>query len=188
MAYTLIFCWKNLQKLLNYFQKNTCELATVLTRTVNILTTNELINLTMLWTTGPSMFWLRKKAPYLKLCIWNFNLTVQWDATKHILTRKQEAVIFLPAHPESYTHSFCFGTPILNLSESQDSQSYSGKFCNGRNDFLVGLTLYTQASPWTHRYKTVNKSLQEGSCNLRKHTFRCAPSKDSKYNEMSYQI
>ena len=50
---------------------------------------------------------------------------------------------FLPAHPESRTHIFCFGTHILNLSESQDSQSYSGKFCNGHNDFLVGLTLYS---------------------------------------------
>ena len=30
-----------------------CELDIVLTRTVNILTTNELVNLTMLWTTGP---------------------------------------------------------------------------------------------------------------------------------------
>ena len=41
-----------------------------------------------------------------------------------------------------YSH-FCFGTHILNLSESQDSQSYSRKFCNGRNNFLVGLTLYS---------------------------------------------
>ena len=31
-------------------------------------------------------------------------------------------VSFLPAHPESRTHIFCFGTHILNLSESQDSQ------------------------------------------------------------------
>ena len=53
-----------------------------------------------------------------------------------------KAVNFLPAPPESCTHSFCFGTHILNLSESQDSQSYSEKFCNGHNDFLVGLTLY----------------------------------------------
>ena len=35
-----------------------------------------------------------------------------------------------------YSH-FCFGTHILNLTESQDSQSFSGKFCNGRNGFLV---------------------------------------------------
>ena len=36
-----------------FFSKNTCELDIVLTRTVNILTTNELVKLTMLWTTGP---------------------------------------------------------------------------------------------------------------------------------------
>ena len=39
-----------------FFSKKTCELNIVLTRTVNILTTNELIKLTMLWTTGPWMF------------------------------------------------------------------------------------------------------------------------------------
>ena len=36
-----------------FFSKNSCELNTVLPRTVNILTTNELIKLMMLWTTGP---------------------------------------------------------------------------------------------------------------------------------------
>ena len=36
-----------------FFSKNTCELEIVLTRIVNILTTNELVKLTMLWTTGP---------------------------------------------------------------------------------------------------------------------------------------
>ena len=35
------------------FNKNTCELDIVLSRTINILTTNKLIKLTMLWTTGP---------------------------------------------------------------------------------------------------------------------------------------
>ena len=37
----------------HFFSKNTCELDIVLTRTVNILTTNELVKLTRLWTTGP---------------------------------------------------------------------------------------------------------------------------------------
>ena len=37
-----------MQKLLTFFQQNTCELDTVLTRTVNILTTNELVKLTKL--------------------------------------------------------------------------------------------------------------------------------------------
>ena len=51
MAYTLIFLLKKceqllrLQKLLTLFQKNTCEFDIVLTRTVNILTTNELVKL-----------------------------------------------------------------------------------------------------------------------------------------------
>ena len=36
-----------------FFSKNASELDIVLTRTVNILTTNELVKLTMLWTTGP---------------------------------------------------------------------------------------------------------------------------------------
>ena len=40
-----------MQKLLNFFFiKNTCELDTVLTRTISILTTNELVKLTMIWT------------------------------------------------------------------------------------------------------------------------------------------
>ena len=36
-----------------FFNKNTCELDIVLTRRVNILTTNKLVKLTTLWTTGP---------------------------------------------------------------------------------------------------------------------------------------
>ena len=39
-----------------FFSKNTCELDIVLTRTVNILITNEIIKLTMLWTTEPWYF------------------------------------------------------------------------------------------------------------------------------------
>ena len=37
----------------HFFSKNSCEFDIVLIRTVNILTTNELIKLTMFWTTGP---------------------------------------------------------------------------------------------------------------------------------------
>ena len=60
MAYTLIFLLKKmwvafaLAKATHiFFSKNTCELDILLTRTVNILTTNELIKLTQLWTSGP---------------------------------------------------------------------------------------------------------------------------------------
>ena len=38
----------------HFFSKNTGELDIELTRTLNILNTNELVKLTMLWTTGPS--------------------------------------------------------------------------------------------------------------------------------------
>ena len=45
--------------LLTFFSKSTCKLDIVLTRTFNILTTNELIKLTILWITGP--WWLIDK-------------------------------------------------------------------------------------------------------------------------------
>ena len=40
-------------KATHIFQQKYCEFGIVLTRTVNILTTNELVKLTMLWTTRP---------------------------------------------------------------------------------------------------------------------------------------
>ena len=46
----------HLQKLLTFFfSKNTCELDIVLARTVNILTTNELVQLRTLWRIGPCL-------------------------------------------------------------------------------------------------------------------------------------
>ena len=59
MAYPLIFLLKNVSSFCicksysHFFSKNTCELDSVLIRTVKILTTNELVKLMMLWTTGP---------------------------------------------------------------------------------------------------------------------------------------
>ena len=38
-----------------FFQQNTCEFSIIHTWTVNILTTNELVKLTILWTTGPRL-------------------------------------------------------------------------------------------------------------------------------------
>ena len=53
MAYTLIFLLKNVSSIYksysHFFSKNTCELDIVLTRIVNILTTNEFVKLTMLY-------------------------------------------------------------------------------------------------------------------------------------------
>ena len=57
MAYMLIFLLKNVSSFCicksysHFFSKNICELDTVL-RTIIILTTNELVKLMMLWTTG----------------------------------------------------------------------------------------------------------------------------------------
>ena len=43
-------------KATHIFSAKITELDTVLIRAVNILTTNELVKLTMLWTTGPCIF------------------------------------------------------------------------------------------------------------------------------------
>ena len=57
LVYANIFAEKNVSSFCksysHFFSKNTCELAIILIRTVNILTTNKLVKLTMLWTTGP---------------------------------------------------------------------------------------------------------------------------------------
>ena len=88
MAYTLIFLLKNVSsfcKCKSYshsFSKNNCELDTVLTRVVNILTTKELVKLTMLWTTGP---WRNKKKK--KWLSWD---TISFDKTRV----QQEILIF----------------------------------------------------------------------------------------------
>ena len=58
IAYMQNFCWKNVSSFCicksysRLFSKNTCEFGIVLSRTVNILTTNELVKLATLWTTG----------------------------------------------------------------------------------------------------------------------------------------
>ena len=62
MAYMLILLLKKVSSFCicksysHFFSKSTCELEIVFTRTVNILTTYELVKLTMLWTTGPWIF------------------------------------------------------------------------------------------------------------------------------------
>ena len=58
-ALRLNFYWKKVSSFCKcksysqFFSKNTCELDIVLTRTVNILNTIELVTLTMFWTSGP---------------------------------------------------------------------------------------------------------------------------------------
>ena len=56
MAYTYIFAEKMWVATHIFSAKNTCKLDMVLPKTVNILVTNGLIKLMMLWTTGPWYF------------------------------------------------------------------------------------------------------------------------------------
>ena len=52
----VVFAFAKATHVFFFFSKNTCELDIVLTRTATILTNNELVKLTMLWTTGPRQF------------------------------------------------------------------------------------------------------------------------------------
>ena len=72
-----------LQKLLTFFfNKNSCELDIVLTRTVNILTTNKLVKLMTFWTTGPrsgallAAFYMNPPPPPLYTRTHNFKWNV----------------------------------------------------------------------------------------------------------------
>ena len=47
MAYMLIFFAEKMWVASHFFSKKTCELDVILTRKVNILTTNELVKLTL---------------------------------------------------------------------------------------------------------------------------------------------
>ena len=62
-------------------QKN-CELDIVLTRTANILTINELVKLTMLWTTGPRSY----QASSEKESILKGNNLLPFDLKEQILS------------------------------------------------------------------------------------------------------
>ena len=71
MAYTLIFLLKNASTFCicsHFFNKKYLWIRYLLTRTVNILTTNELVKLTMLWTTGPRLLLLLTVLRQFSLC------------------------------------------------------------------------------------------------------------------------
>ena len=68
-----------------FFQQNTCELDSVLTRAVNILTTNEFIKLTTLWTTGP---WHDVLDLHTGLCISRLNIQYRFSNNRlHLNTQ-----------------------------------------------------------------------------------------------------
>ena len=66
------------------------------------------------------------------------------------------AVIFLPANPASFTHSFVSGMQSFYFSESQYAMILQACHKNGVLDSLIWKT----ASPRTHKPKIVNKSLE----------------------------
>ena len=75
MAYILIFLLQKVSSFCicksysHFFSKNTCELDIVLTKTVKILTINELIKLTMLWTTGPQLLYKARICDIVIFCL-----------------------------------------------------------------------------------------------------------------------
>ena len=60
-------------------------------------------------------------------------------SSEKMSTLKTVIFFFLPALPESHT---------THISESQDSQNHSGKFCKRCNNFIVRLTLYSPSKSW----------------------------------------
>ena len=67
----------------SFFSLNTRELDIALTRTVNILTTNKLVKLTMLWTTGPRFHCLCTVLPKEPFCrpiahVWGLPPRKRW--------------------------------------------------------------------------------------------------------------
>ena len=89
------------------FSKNTCELDILSSRTVNILTTNELVKLTMLWTTRP---WIRKiqQIKFWKIYnfshknrLWHFKLSA-WNVKAYILWKIKKIINLLSTEYADY--------------------------------------------------------------------------------------
>ena len=78
-----------------FFSKNTCEFGIVLPRSVHILTTNELVKLTTLWTTGPRFSCrrtkIRRKAKTTKRHIWHNRHT--WKEETYISRKATKDVV-----------------------------------------------------------------------------------------------
>ena len=74
-----------------FFSKNTCESDIVLSRTVNILTTNELVKLTMLWTTGPQAFIMLKTTVIFSISV------PMWDSYSEPQVRQSLNQALMPS-------------------------------------------------------------------------------------------
>ena len=91
----------------HFFSKNNYELHTVLTRAVNILTTNELVKLTMLWKTGP---WLSQSIP-----IFHFTQSTAFSSRLHVRPAKTQMSLRICAFWSVFEGYLC-----------QKSKVYSG--------------------------------------------------------------
>ena len=86
----------------SFCSKNTCELDIVLTRTVNILTTNELVKLKMLWTTGPWLLLLSGAINLLSTCIlMSTNVPYYLGQVKNMCVSQWFIYNFIPMCPRT---------------------------------------------------------------------------------------
>ena len=83
----------------HFFSKSTCELDIVLTRTVNILTTNELVKLMKLLTTGPCcgylLMGLHWYFPYFKYSLQAPHWGTSNEHPQYVYSRRNKKIIFI---------------------------------------------------------------------------------------------
>ena len=101
----------------HFFSKNTCELDILLTKTVNILTTYELVKLTMLCTTG--------------LCLVMIKITLLTFYVKYLFQNRL------------YVHDLSSGSKLSQLPlEVGTIVGYSGKKKDTEVGFLLTLCIH----------------------------------------------
>ena len=141
MAYTVIFLLKMwvtfaFAKATHFFfSKNTYGLSSVLTRTVNILTTNDLVKLTMRWATGPrfgKIFWISlRKHAYLKykenFTSKNWNFSDKNSYMFHISAQNIDCGYSLepPRRGSNEYHNLCFWAEIRKIMYTPVNPSFT---------------------------------------------------------------
>ena len=133
----------------HFFSKNTCELDIVLTRTVNILTTNELVKLTILWTTGPSPLRLDPEVERVK---YFFPMVFLWDVSILLMVNTVVSNVF-----RTERHCICWFEVWYGL---QLTDMYSLHSSNYMNIFTRSLV----CSDWWSRIRKQNKWLNCVNC------------------------
>ena len=143
MAYMLNFCWKN-----------TCELDIVIIRTVYILTTNKLIKLMMLWTTGPRFWayteWWNSVGYFNALCPLSFQsryrdkiLRFIFPEMAHFPKKCTDNFFFISPWKHScwVTHNICFHGEMRKIIVWIFLLSASCRFINKCKPHLKNLNL-----------------------------------------------